>query len=298
MRFGQTEGQEARAVEQGRADYTDDGVPASQLPQVEVRFAALLHSPPGTVTQTLQLNTTLPPFNDLRVRQSLNLAVNRSALVRLYGGPKAARPTCQVLPPGITGYLRYCPWTRDPRPDGRWRGPDLNRARALVSAAGARGEAVTVWGSSDVPGGSEVVSYVVHLLRRLGFRARAHLILQDRFGSFPQRFFERRIQMTPPSWGDSTPYGFFGTWFLCSAGFNHHWFCNTRLDKAIQSAETLETINPAAASRAWTRIDHEVTDRAAWVPLVNLTVLDLVSARVRNFQDTPAGPLVDQFWLH
>jgi YVTN family beta-propeller protein len=297
MRFGLTEAQEVRAVEQGRADYTDDGVPISLLPQVEARFAEQLYRPPSTDTETLQLNTALPPFNDLRVRQALNLAVDRSALVRLYGGPKAATPTCQVLPPGITGYVRYCPWTRDPRPDGRWLGPDLARARALVSAAGARGKAVTVWGPSDVPIGPGVVSYVVRLLRRLGFRARAHLIPQDRFGSFSQRFFERRIQITPPGWGDSTPYGFFGTWFLCSAAFNHHWFCNPQLDRAITSAETLEATNPAAASRAWTRIDHEVTDQAAWVPLVNSTVFDLVSRRVRNYESTPAGPLVDQFWV-
>lgn len=298
MRFGLTEAQEVRAVEQGRADYTDDGVPASLLPQVEARFAGQLYRPPSTDTETLQLNTTLPPFNDLRVRQALNLAVDRSALVQFYGGSKAATPTCQVLPPGITGYVRYCPWTRNPRPDGRWRGPDLGRASARVSAAGARGKPVTIWGPSDAPiGGADVVSYVVHLLRRLGFHARAHLIPQDRFGLFSQRFFERRIQMTLPGWGDSTPYGFFGTWFLCSATFNHHWFCNRRLDRAIRSAETLEATNPAAANRAWTRIDHEVTNQAAWVPLVNSTVLDLVSPRVRNYESTPAGPLVDQFWV-
>jgi peptide/nickel transport system substrate-binding protein len=33
----------------------------------------------------------------------LNYAVDRNVLVELNGGPDAAQPTCQVLPPGIPG---------------------------------------------------------------------------------------------------------------------------------------------------------------------------------------------------
>lgn len=297
MRFGYTPTQEARAVEHGRADYTADGVPAALVHQVEERFAAQLHSLPSNETDTLQINATVPPFDDVRVRRAINLAVDRAAIARLYGGAKLASPTCQVLPPGVGGYVRYCPWTRNPGPGGRWRGPDLSRARALISASGTRGDPVTVWGPRDIPLYSKVVRYVVRLLRRLGFHARAHLIPQSAFESIPQPVFEHRIQMTPPAWIDSTPYGFFGTWFLCSAPYNHHWFCNARLDRQIRHAETLQTTNPGAAGRAWTRIDHEITDQAAWIPLVNPRSVDFVSARVRNYQSTAGGILADQLWL-
>jgi peptide/nickel transport system substrate-binding protein len=297
MRFGLTAAQEARAVEQGRADYTTDPIPASSLPQIKVRYPTQLHTLPSNETDTLQLNTTLPPFNDVRVRRALNLAIDRTAVARLYG-TSAATPTCQVLPPAVAGYVRFCPWTRDPRPDGRWRGPNLTRARALIRASGTRGESVTVWGPSDAPPlGPDVVSYVVKLLRRLGFRARSHLIPFRAFGSIPQRVFEHRIQITPPGWGDSTPDGFFSIWFRCSASFNHHWFCSTHLDREIRRAEALETTNPTAAIPAWAHIDHVITNQAAWVPLVNPTVPDFVSARVRNYQSSPEGPVVDQFWL-
>ena len=103
--------------------------------------------------------------------------------------------------------------------------------------------------------------------------------------------------MTPPAWADATPDGFFSTWFLCSAPFNHHWFCSTHLDREIRDAETLETTNPTAATSAWTRIDRLITDQAAWVPLVNPTSFDFTSARVRNYQSSPGGVLADQFWL-
>jgi YVTN family beta-propeller protein len=298
MRFGLRPRQEVKAIEQDHADWTADALPAALLPELETRFAGQLHTLPDAETDTLQLNTTLPPFNDVRVRQALNLAIDRAAVARFYGGTTLARPTCQVLPPGLTGYVRYCPWTSDPGSDGAWHGPDLSRARTLIRASGTRGDAVTVWGASDDPLlGHEVVPYVVGVLRTLGFHARAHLIPQDAFDSIPQRVYEHQIQMTPPSWGDTSPYGFFGTWLLCSAPFGNHWFCDPGIDRAVQYAETLETTNPEAASQAWARIDHAVTDQAAWVPTVNPETFDFVSARVHNYQETPGGLLADQLWL-
>jgi ABC-type transport system substrate-binding protein len=153
-----------------------------------------------------------------------------------------------------------------------------------------------VWGSPDDPLVQEgAIPHIVSLLRSLGYRARAHIVGSNYFDTHPRVF--RKIQMTPPSWGDATPNGFFSTWFLCSAAFNHHWFCSTHLDREIRDAETLETTNPTAATSAWTHIDREITYQAAWVPVVNPTSFDFTSARVRNYQSTPGGVLADQFWL-
>jgi ABC-type transport system substrate-binding protein/DNA-binding SARP family transcriptional activator len=294
MRFGLTAAQEVKAVEQGRADYTADGIPGELLPAAEARFAAQLHDLPNMQTDFLQLNTTIPPFDDVRVRRAFNLAIDRGRIASFYGGIQVASPTCQVLPPGLTGYVRYCPWTQHVNAEGAWHGPDLSRARALVAASHARGDRIAVWESGDDYIPPADVSYAVSVLRRLGFRAHIHHI--PRGTAIPEHVFEHQVQATPPAWADSTPYGFFGTWFLCSAPFNHRWFCNARLDRAIRSAETLETTNPAAASRAWTRLDHGITDQAAWVPLVNPTSFDFVSARVRNYQSSPAI-LADQLWI-
>ena len=87
----------------------------------------------------------LTPFDDVRVRRALNLAVDRNAAVDAFGGPGTAVPACQMLPPGISGYVRYCPYTRDPSASGRWKGPDLQRARRLVAGTRHRGMLVTYW---------------------------------------------------------------------------------------------------------------------------------------------------------
>ena len=72
----------------------------------------------------------------------MNLAIDRAAVTRRLRGPGLSIPTCQVLPPHFPGYRAYCPWTRNPH-DGRWYGPDIARARALVRASGTAGAAVT-----------------------------------------------------------------------------------------------------------------------------------------------------------
>jgi peptide/nickel transport system substrate-binding protein len=80
------------AVEQGRADWFYGQVPAAQYQQLELQDPAQLHSNPQFAVEFLALNTHLAPFNDVRVRQALNYAINRSEIVQLYGGPSFATP--------------------------------------------------------------------------------------------------------------------------------------------------------------------------------------------------------------
>jgi peptide/nickel transport system substrate-binding protein len=297
MRYGLTPAEEVRAVERGQADWTADGIPTATLQrEVTTRFPAQVHRLQATETDFLQLNTTVAPFNDLRVRQALNFAIDRAAIVRLFGGPKAATPTCQILPPFVLGYRRYCPYTVNPG-KGKWTGLDLARARHLVAASGTRGEPIVVWGASDGPiHETAVVPYIVDVLNRLGYRARAHLVPSSFFAHAKPRVF-RTMQVTYPGTADPTPYGFMN-WFLCHATFNSHWFCDPHLDAAIQKANTVEATNIPAARVLWARIDRELVDRAASVPLVNPHWIDFVSRHLHNYEADPnLGLIADLVWL-
>lgn len=175
-----------------------------------------LHSWPSTVTEFFQFNTTLPPFDDVRVRRALNFAIDRRALVRVFGGPEAASPTCQILPPSTPGYERYCPYTIDPD-RGIWKAPNLHRARRLIAASGTRGTRITVWGWTDDPAlRPELIRYTANLLRRLGYPTRIRLVAHAALAHAPASVF-RKIQLIPTEWGD-TSYGFFATWFSCAGG--------------------------------------------------------------------------------
>jgi YVTN family beta-propeller protein len=297
MRFGLTPEQEVRAIQEGRADWMADNVPARLLPVLRTRFAGRQHSFSIPTTDFFKFNTTRPPFDDVRVRQALNLAIDRRAIVRIYGGRDLATPTCQVLPPGIPGYHRYCPYTRNPGPAGTWTAPDLARAHRLVAASGTRGTRVTVWGWTDDPTISpRVVRYTAGLLRRLGYPARVHFVPHAFLAYSPASVF-RTIQVIPAAWGD-TPYGFFTNWFSCAGANVRGWFCDRRIDREILRAQSLKATNPRAAASLWARIDHELVDRAVWAPLINEHGIDFVSARVRNYQfHSYWGLIADQLWL-
>jgi peptide/nickel transport system substrate-binding protein len=286
MRFVSKPADEVRAVQEGRADWMTEAIPGSLLPELARRFPGRLHSNANPVVQFFQLNTALPPFDDIRVRRALNFAVDRAAIVKRLGGKLAAVPTCQALPPGVRGYRRYCPYTLRPRADGLWTAPDLRRAQRLVAASGTAGTHVAVWGLTDDPTlGPDVARDVAGVLQRLGYRTRLCLVPSS-FSRIPPGCDPAKLQLAPAGWGGPFAYEFFGPWISCQGG-NNRGFCDRNLDERMRRAQTLEATDPRAAAVLWARIDRKVVDLAVWVPLVNSRVIDFVSARVRNYQYHP-----------
>jgi len=81
------------------------------------------------------LNSSRPLFADNpRLRQAVNFAIDRKALVRFFGGPLAVHATDQYLLPHMRGFRDATIY-----PLGR---PDLARARALASGHLRSGKAV------------------------------------------------------------------------------------------------------------------------------------------------------------
>jgi peptide/nickel transport system substrate-binding protein len=165
-RFGLTLAQEVAAIEAGRADWMADPPPDYQ--GLIARHDSQVHLNPLPGIAYAAFNVTVPPFNDLRVRQAVSLAAHRNQAVSVLGGTGAAQPTCQIIPPGLPGYQPYCPFTVDPSPSAAWIGPDLARARRLVAASHTEGMRVVVWAHQwDGPLGP----YFIGVLRDLGYRA-------------------------------------------------------------------------------------------------------------------------------
>ena len=210
IRFGLTPEQAVHAIRDGRADWSADTVPTRLLPSLRMRFASQLRSFAIPVTDFFQFNTTVSPFDDVRVRQALNYALDRRKIVQIYGGPEAASPTCQVLPPGNAGYRRYCPYVLAGAGDA-WR-PDVGRAKRLVKASGTHGARITVWGwTDDAAIRPSLVRYTAGVLRQLGYRVDVRLVPHSFLDPTPNDLLGK-IQLIPAGWGDTT-HGFFATWF-------------------------------------------------------------------------------------
>ena len=171
-----------------------DFIPLPQLRRIQRLRPAQLHVNPAFIVEFIALNSNVIPFDSAKVRQALNLAIDRREIARLYGGSIIGTPLCQPLPPGLPGHLRYCPYTRDPSAAGTYNGPDLQRARQLVRASGKKGASVVVRGSSDataIP--PEAPAYIARVLRSLGFKAKVRLVHASAIKDNDRRFFQLSV---------------------------------------------------------------------------------------------------------
>jgi YVTN family beta-propeller protein len=271
-----------RAVERGDADLAFDGEWASpdKLEPLGRQRASQVHVNPIPGAAFAFLNVRMPPFDDVRVRRAVNFAINRDALRRV------GVPNCQILPRGFVGYERYCPYRYD-----------LAHARRLVAASGTKGAKVEVRSPPIVPSGTpkQLMTMVASALRTLGYRvrltvAKAHWTIVNK----------KRTQAGFFGWFTDVPTtsGFISPLFTCGSGANVGNFCDHGIDAQMRRASRLQTTDPTGAAELWARIDHTLTDRAPWVPLVTTPSIKFVSERVGNFQYNPQwGPLFDQMWV-
>jgi YVTN family beta-propeller protein len=301
-RIGLTPAQEAAAIEANRADWMLD--PPPNVAGLIARYGSQVHINPLPGISYLAFNVTVPPFNDLKVRQAVSLAANRNQAVSALGGPDAAQPTCQLLPPGVPGYRPYCPFTVDPGAGGAWVGPDLARARRLVAASRTRGMRVVVWAHQwDGPLGP----YAVRVLRELGYRASLRVAAATAFLDNVNDT-RRRVQASVGTWIVDYPSAsdVFNLFFQCSAfrpadpadSRSGSFFCHPNIDRQMNLADQLQTSNPQASANVWAKVDREVTYLAPFVPFVSLRSADFTSARVGDYQYNPIwGILLDQLWV-
>jgi len=292
---------EIRDLLSGRADVSDpytSSFSSSILSRMSREHPALVHSDPSMGTLYEWLNTRMRPFDKVLARRALNLAVDRSRMARLYGGVTKVTASCQVLPPNLPSYRRYCPYSASGR-DGR-RGPDIRGARRLVRASGTVGSAVSVWRSPE-PNEVGPSRYLARVLREIGYRARVRVHPADMSGP------GRKDQMGEAWWGVDFPSAsnVWGSVLSCdsvgptpAAGLNRGGFCDHRIDRLAHRALDAQLTDPARARDMWALVDRRLTDAAPWVagPVTRFAVV--VSRRIGNYQSHPVlGPLIDQMWV-
>ena len=160
---------QTQAASQGTLDLMQELPSTEQLPEIRSRYDDRYDEQPSASTVFLEMDTTVPPLDDGRVRQAVSLAVDGPTLERLYNG--LLEPGCTLLPLTVAG--QDAP---DPCPYGeRSDPPDLLRARELVVEAGLSATRVTVVAARDeTPPAAP--RYLARTLRKLGLAAEVELV--------------------------------------------------------------------------------------------------------------------------
>jgi peptide/nickel transport system substrate-binding protein len=155
-------------VETGQVDWTQSNPPADLYAGVKEKYEGTQFRVQDTLsTYFFWMNTERPPFDDVRVRQAVNYAVNAAALERIYAG--SLRASHQVLPPGMPGHRPFDLYPHD-----------MAKAKRLIAEADPSDRDVTVWALDESPN-NEATAYYQGVLSELGFHARLKEINADNY---------------------------------------------------------------------------------------------------------------------
>ena len=125
-----------------------------------IRLATL--PPLAQVTGGLSVNNTIPPFNDVRMRRGMQMALDQAEIMAGTGLPEdMVVPFCQSI------FLCGGPYASEVGTE-RLRHPDPEKARALFREAGYRGERIVFLHSTDSAQIAPISLVVIEQLKRAG----------------------------------------------------------------------------------------------------------------------------------
>lgn len=203
---------------------------------------------PGMIVYFYRFNTGRPPFDDPRLRQAVNLAIDRELItdevLRL-----GQLPAGHIVPPGMPGY-------ESPPTKIRF---DVARARELLAEAGHPGgeglaEIGILFNTSESH--KQIAEVIADQLRRnLGLKVKAY---NQEWQSYLSTLRAQDYDMARSGWiGDyQDPNTFLDMW-VTGGGNNQTGFGNARYDQLIRAAADVEAFAASPVSRAVIAAGHD-----------------------------------------
>ncbi|MBB6485790.1 ABC transporter substrate-binding protein [Rhizobium lusitanum] len=254
-------------LQKGEVDIVGDGIPPA-------KFLEIKNSPDGANmivdgeqlhTGYITLNTKVKPFDNLKVREAVNMAVNKDRITRILNG--RATPANQVLPPLMPGY------------DKSFQGfaYDVKKAKALLAEAGFPDGFSTVLYSTNTDPQPRIAQSIQQDLAAVGIKAEVRALAQANVISAGGTEGE-----APMIWSGGMAWiadfpdasNFYGPILGCSGavpgGWNWSWYCNKALDERAVAADSMsDPAKVAERQAAWGKIFTDIMADAPWVPVIN-----------------------------
>ena len=256
-------------IEQGTYDWMQNPPPSSRYAEVKEKYEGTQFRVEPTIsTYYFWMNTQEPPFDDVKVRQAVNYAVDANALERIYAGQIVA--TQQILPPGMPGYEQFELYPHD-----------MAKAEELMKEANPSDTDITVWTDTESPN-NEAGEYFNEILKELGFNTKLKILNADNYFTVIGNATTPELDAGWSDWFQDYPHpnDFFqpllaGESILPTNNGNFAKFDNAAVNKQITKLGA-EQLGPDQEA-AYKELDKEIMEEAPWAPYGTRTLSTFVS---------------------
>jgi peptide/nickel transport system substrate-binding protein len=234
------------------------------------------------------------PTRELAVRQAVNYAIDRRALVLAIGGAYAGEPASTALSPTLAGYSAF-----DLYPSQESRG-DPDRAKELLAETGhPDGVTLTYVGRSEAHW-KAIYESLRASLERAGIRLKPTFYkgLDAYSESLRLRAKRDEHHLGAARWCPDVPgNGARSVSVLLDGRLITPNYNNPKVNALIDQAYAAR--DDRAGTALWGQIDRQVMEDAAWAPLVYDREVFFWSSRLRNWKFSPwlTNPDITNIWL-
>ena len=256
----------------------------ADLPAIRKDPNVVVMEQPGLNIGYLAYNTTKKPFDDVRVRKAVNMAINKKAIVDavfLGTGVPATNP----IPPTQWSYNKAIK-------DDAF---NPEEAKKLLAAAGLKdGFATDLWAMPVQrpynPNAKRIAELMQADLAKVGIKAE---IKSFEWGEYRKRMQAGEHQMGMLGWtGDNgDPDNFLNTLLGCSAaknnGSNVAKFCYQPFEDLVQKAKVVSS--PAERAKLYEKAQVIFKEQAPWFTIAHAVQIKPVRREVIGFKLSPFG---------
>jgi dipeptide transport system substrate-binding protein len=230
----------------------------------------------------LAYNVTHPPLDQLKVRQALDMAIDKPAIIKaVYQG--AGQLAQNALPPAQ--------WSYDPNiQDAPY---DPTKARLLLKEAGvAPGTTINLWAMTvqraSNPNARMSAQMIQQDWAKVGIKAN---IVSYEWGEYIKRAKNGEHDAMIYGWtGDNgDPDNWLGVLYSCAAvkGSNYAKWCNPAYDKLVQQAKV--SSDREQRIKWYQQAQKILKEQVPITPIANSTVFQPMRKQVQDFKISPFG---------
>ena len=252
------------------------------LPVLAARPEIVLQQTPAMNVSYLSYNLARPPTSLQPVREALDIAIDRAAILKALFPRGDAVAAVNPFPPMIPGWH-----------DGLRNEFDPDRARRLLAGAGYPGGfALDLWAlpvqRPSNPNGQLLAQLIQQDWARIGVRA---TIRTYEWGEYLRRskLGEHDVYMSGWTGDTGDADDFLSPNLSCAANGGGIKFCNADFDRAIDAARG--SADPAARLALYRRAQEIFHRERPWSPIAHSSIIVPMRREVQGFTMSPSGHL-------